>query len=179
MSSLPDKPEVTRQSRPFDPALHALLRAEILALKEEVRQRDAEVVALRQPLAAQRSRPYHRLRNVLTSLRRQSMLLRHGLSFRRQVAAVEGSEFFDADWYTARYPICGGAPTAAIHYLRSGAFEGLDPGPDFDTSAYLRANPDVAAARMPALAHYLLHGRAEGRRLRPAGPAAEDGASGS
>jgi hypothetical protein len=39
--------------------------------------------------------------------------------------------------------------------------------PDFDADLYLRANPDVAAAGMGAVHHYVTHGRDEGRRLRP------------
>ncbi len=179
MSFVPDKMNRPSQEPALDYALQAIKRAEILALQDKLRQRDTDIAALRRQLDSRRAGPIQLLRAALAGCWRQSTLLRHGFSFRRQVAVVEGSEFFDADWYAARHPDCGGAPFAAIHYLRTGAFEGLDPGPDFDTSAYLRANPDVAAARMPALAHYLLHGRAEGRRLRPAGPAAEDGASGS
>ncbi|AQR60878.1 phytanoyl-CoA dioxygenase [Brevundimonas sp. LM2] len=37
----------------------------------------------------------------------------------------------------------------------------------FDGSAYLRANPDVAAVGEDPLEHWLKHGRAEGRLLRP------------
>lgn len=38
--------------------------------------------------------------------------------------------------------------------------------PDFDGAAYLRANPDVAAARMDPAKHWLIFGYKEGRRLR-------------
>ncbi len=55
-----------------------------------------------------------------------------------------------------------------LHYLLVGARQGLDPGPDFSTEAYVAANPDVAAAGLNPLAHYLAHGRAEGRPLAPA-----------
>ncbi|HZX28255.1 MAG TPA: phytanoyl-CoA dioxygenase family protein [Telluria sp.] len=37
----------------------------------------------------------------------------------------------------------------------------------FDPALYLQANPDVAAAGVNPLEHYLAHGRKEGRRLRP------------
>lgn len=37
---------------------------------------------------------------------------------------------------------------------------------DFDPDSYYRLNPDVAAARLDAAAHYLDHGKAEGRRYR-------------
>ncbi len=40
----------------------------------------------------------------------------------------------------------------------------LDPAEVFDAEFYLRANPDVRAARVRPLAHYLTHGRQEGRK---------------
>ncbi len=40
------------------------------------------------------------------------------------------------------------------------------PRERFDAGAYLRANPDVAAAGVDAYAHYQAHGHAEGRALR-------------
>ena len=45
----------------------------------------------------------------------------------------------------------------------------LDMERDFDAQAYLEANPDVRAAGVSAWAHYLHHGRAEGRALRAVG----------
>nr|WP_269106773.1 phytanoyl-CoA dioxygenase family protein [Massilia sp. TS11] len=55
-------------------------------------------------------------------------------------------------------------PEAVFEALRS-----TQPnGPyQFDADAYLCANPDVAAAGVDPLAHYLRHGHAERRRLRP------------
>jgi hypothetical protein len=38
---------------------------------------------------------------------------------------------------------------------------------DFDEQLYLRANPDVARARLDPIWHYLNFGKAEGRRLKP------------
>jgi hypothetical protein len=38
---------------------------------------------------------------------------------------------------------------------------------EFDGALYLAANPDVAASGMGAMEHYWLHGRQEGRKLRP------------
>ena len=43
------------------------------------------------------------------------------------------------------------------------------PREEFDAAAYLAANPDVAAAGVDAYRHYVSHGVAEGRRLRPDG----------
>ena len=68
------------------------------------------------------------------------------------------------------------------HYIYYGRFEGrplssaesiqrkarLAQLPDgFDAKLYLEANPDVAAAGVDAVDHYVEFGRAEGRPLRP------------
>ena len=43
----------------------------------------------------------------------------------------------------------------ALHYLRHGAAEGLDPSPRFDTTQYLADHPDVAASGANPLLHHL------------------------
>jgi serralysin len=45
----------------------------------------------------------------------------------------------------------------------SGWKEGRDPSAAFDTLGYLAANPDVAAAHVNPLDHYLNNGIYEGR----------------
>src|SRR3546814_11595423 len=62
----------------------------------------------------------------------------------------------------------------AEHYLRIGAQLLYDPSPGFSTRRYLRANPDVAAAGMNPLVHYLRFGRGEGRPCFPVGNYTED-----
>ena len=79
-------------------------------------------------------------------------------------AAIARSEFFDADWYLARYPdvaMLGMDP--AEHYLWLGARLGRDPSPAFSTRGYIAANPDVAAAGCNPLLHYVQQGRFENR----------------
>ena len=49
------------------------------------------------------------------------------------------------------------------HYHLVGWTEGRDPSLDFDTAAYLTANPDVAAAHIDPLRHFLQTGIHEGR----------------
>ena len=85
---------------------------------------------------------------------------------RSQIAALRSSELFDAAWYReVGVPGGLGRWSAEEHYARLGTFEGLDPGPSFSTMDYYHAHPDVAEAGYPALVHYLMHGRAEGRLL--------------
>ena len=49
------------------------------------------------------------------------------------------------------------------HYMTCGWREGRRPSASFDGEAYLAAYPDVRAAGVNPLAHYLRHGRLEGR----------------
>ena len=48
-----------------------------------------------------------------------------------------------------------------------GTSDGLDIRPLFDAAFYLDRNPDVRAARIDPLQHYLAHGAAEGRKPHP------------
>ena len=50
-------------------------------------------------------------------------------------------------------------------YMESGWREGCDPAPWFSTAGYLERHPDVAAAGLNPLQHYLQNGRAEGREI--------------
>lgn len=60
------------------------------------------------------------------------------------------------------------ADNPLAHYARHGRdADALDPGPYFSSEWYLRVNPDVAAAGMHPLAHYMHHGAAEMRSTSP------------
>ena len=83
-----------------------------------------------------------------------------------QIAVLEQSERFDADWYFETHPdLAESELSPAEHYVRRGAYEGRNPGAGFDTMAYYMANPDIAQAGWPALVHYEMYGAAEGRGL--------------
>lgn len=81
---------------------------------------------------------------------------------------------FDATFYLAQNPDVA-AVAAAIgrrpdtfaltHYLTYGASEGRDPSALFSTHGYLAANPDVAAAGMNPLLHYMEFGWKEQRDI--------------
>ena len=103
---------------------------------------------------------------------------------------------FDASAYLRANPDVAAAHQDALsHYILNGAFEGRalptggnpysfsganvsqGAGPTgsgsfngrFDASQYLAANPDVAAAHVDPLTHYLTHGFSEGRAIDTAG----------
>lgn len=85
-----------------------------------------------------------------------------------QSERLRQSGLFDAAWYLARHgDVAKGRLSPFDHYCRIGAALGRDPGPMFRVSDYLAANPDVAAAGVPAILHALDGGLDEGRPLRP------------
>lgn len=86
---------------------------------------------------------------------------------------------FDAEWYVREN---GDVPSLIArgrymdplhHYVMAGCREGRSPNPEFQESYYRSIYPDIAKAIDDqvfncAFEHYLRHGRAEGRRTRPA-----------
>jgi hypothetical protein len=73
-------------------------------------------------------------------------------------------EFFDADWYTAFNADLAIDRAATLdHFLKVGLRCNLDCSPRFNGAKYLDAYPDVAAARIHPLLHFLENGMSEGR----------------
>lgn len=54
-----------------------------------------------------------------------------------------------------------------VEATSSASYFSGEPEDDFDAASYLLANPDVAAAGEDAYAHWIKHGRMEGRALKP------------
>lgn len=86
---------------------------------------------------------------------------------RRLVHLIQSSGKFNADWYLENYPDVALHPNFSrqpvVHYLKFGAFEGRDPGPDFSSDDYLDAHPQLRAAGINPLVHFLTEGRGNGR----------------
>ncbi|BBK39272.1 hypothetical protein STAQ_43500 [Allostella sp. ATCC 35155] len=79
---------------------------------------------------------------------------------------AERSGLFDADWYRREHPGEAGPVEALLRaYLADPALRQRALGPRFHGARYLAENPDVDAAGLNPLAHYLRHGRHEGRAL--------------
>ena len=77
---------------------------------------------------------------------------------------VEASGFVDQLWYRARAPEGTGPVSApARDYLLDGFRSGRDPGPLFDGADYLERYPDVKAAGVNPLVHFLRAPASEGR----------------
>lgn len=77
---------------------------------------------------------------------------------------------FDPVYYSAHYADAGPDPLA--QYIATGAAQGRDPSLLFSTTQYLLQNPDVAAAHVNPMLHYLNSGQYEGRMAFLSGPTA-------
>lgn len=83
-----------------------------------------------------------------------------------RIAVSEG--LFDLAWYQAH---CGSFPHALDafeDYLEKSLCSNVNPSANFDTEFYMRANTDVYHHGISPLAHYIHHGRHEGRQSSPA-----------
>ncbi|UWQ19672.1 hypothetical protein [Jannaschia sp. M317] len=162
--------------------IQALLRSEIEALRQSLDDRIRELVALTDQMenigAGIRAeadaeiadlKDRHAVELILAGVRERSQ--RDGTfegvpAFQHQIDTLGDTELFDPAWYLEVYAdVRESGISPKEHYVRSGAFEGRDPGPHFSTMSYYMANPDVAQAGWPALAHYVAIGKADGRPL--------------
>ncbi|CAM3611860.1 hypothetical protein [Halomonas lysinitropha] len=85
---------------------------------------------------------------------------------------IAASSLFDRDWYLRHYPDVAEAGVDPIkHYLKAGAQEGRQPGPEFDTVWYLLHYRDVATSGVNPLVHFLRFGYREGRSPHSSYPA--------
>ncbi len=73
---------------------------------------------------------------------------------------LEKSEYFDKEWYCARYPQSAANP--AEHYLTIGWMAGKNPGPRFNGTAY---NQELVAFSGNPLLHYEKYGRKNKRSV--------------
>lgn len=88
------------------------------------------------------------------------------------VSILECSPLMDKQWYAAVYHV---KPQDCVaHYITIGHLLNYDPSPLFSTSSYYALYEDVKQAGIPALVHYELNGRAEGRRREKASDVSAD-----
>ena len=85
-----------------------------------------------------------------------------------EMALVQASGLFDADWYLAGNPdVMQAGIDPMRHYFDFGAAEGRDPHPLFASQWYRRRYPDIVKAGANPLAHYLQFGFRERRDPHP------------
>jgi hypothetical protein len=77
--------------------------------------------------------------------------------FWKELAGSGCAALFDGEYY-------GGS---LLDFLLRGGYDGQQPHPLFDPAFYLRKYPDVAAAGVNPLCHYLKYGRAQLRQPHP------------
>lgn len=71
------------------------------------------------------------------------------------IALIEGSAYFDADWYLRTYAdVKSSGVSPARHYLLYGWRELRDPSPSFSTRRYLECHLDVSVRGICPLVHY-------------------------
>lgn len=162
--------------------IQALLRAEIASLHSLLEERFKELGMLTQQMEAAEAQAAEALEQKLAAVQSRHavevqlvhVLYRswrdgpaHGVpEFAQQIDALSSTDLFDPAWYLDTYPdVSESGMSPKEHYVRSGAFEGRNPGPNFDTMAYYMANRDIAEMGWPALVHYALFGQAEGRPI--------------
>lgn len=82
-------------------------------------------------------------------------------------AALHGSGCFDPAHYAAASGLDWPEDRLLVHYLTTGWRSGLDPSPAFSTEYYLDRYPDVRAAGLNPLVHFIRSGRRGGRSPAP------------
>ncbi|MGP9574054.1 hypothetical protein ACT3S8_06335 [Halomonas sp. AOP42-D2-25] len=142
-------------------------------LRQQLEKRQSELNTLR----TESEQRIHRLERLVQWLRVHAQ--RHAIAAYRssrgykkalpkQIAALEASSLFDADWYCAQYPDVAQANIQpAEHFIKFGAIDGRHPGPLFSTEFYLTHYEDVAASGQHPLLHYLHYGKEENREIHP------------
>jgi len=76
---------------------------------------------------------------------------------------LKESGLFDAEWYCASYSELDGQTDPLKYFVKHGAYDLHNPGPNFDSLKYHIAYPDVTAEGIPAIIHYLRNGMGEKR----------------
>jgi hypothetical protein len=83
---------------------------------------------------------------------------------------IYNSEYFDHNYYISKYnKTFTSRIEACIDYVTSGDIRRL-PSTRFNSNIYLESYKDVTEANVPALLHYELHGKSEGRSIGIAHP---------
>ncbi|CAN7612043.1 hypothetical protein LJR235_004529 [Pararhizobium sp. LjRoot235] len=81
---------------------------------------------------------------------------------------INSSPLFDANWYGNYYrDVAAIKMTPAYHFLWIGHLMNRNPSLLFSTKDYIKRYPDVAAANVNSLLHYIRYGKHEGRETFP------------
>lgn len=157
------------------------VQAEIAKLQEALALCQRELAQVRRQqeeaaeITASNSRSAQRLRQLSTRLDKrltagESVAGRRGWLKRRlfstmprveedaDLAILRSSKLMNGPWYLVRYPeIVSTGLSPALHYLRVGAAEQMDPGPAFSTRKYLAQNTDLPSGMNPLVHFHASH----------------------
>lgn len=143
------------------------------ALKKRAESRQKNLNVLRSD-SEQRIKHLHTLVHWLRvhAHRHASAAYRNSSAYKKalpkQVAQVESSAYFNAQWYCEQYPdVAKSGMNPAEHFVKFGALEGRNPSAAFTTEYYLTQHQDVAASGQHPLIHYVKYGMAEQRATQP------------
>jgi len=90
----------------------------------------------------------------------------------RDVRIIKNSGLFDIEYYLTNYHDNQFRINNPIqHYCEVGWKENYNPSAQFNTHDYLLGNPDIAAAGINPLAHFIKYGKSEGRYVLASLPA--------
>jgi len=90
-----------------------------------------------------------------------------GFVRRLAIRTILESRLFDEAYYLSQRPDPGISATAVEHYFDQRAQSEAWPNPMFDGEYYLRSNPDVAAAKINPLLHFIVAGARQNRAPHP------------
>lgn len=131
---------------------------QLVAKEKQIEGQKKRVMQLKETVSWKATAPLRTLVRPFNKSRKESRAIK------AKIALIEQSGLFDRLWYLSQYPDVAKSGADPIeHYLRYGAAEGKNPGPEFDTQWYLATYTDVAEARANPLVHYIKHGKKEGR----------------
>ena len=78
--------------------------------------------------------------------------------------AILYSGLFDEEWFSNFYSLDKSSVNLVKYYFDDYLNYGLNPSPDFDSMWYLEKYDDVKKSGMNPFAHYIKHGKKEGRK---------------
>ena len=91
----------------------------------------------------------------------------------RDCNRIQSTNYFDSEWYATNYhreypELLGmGKDQLVAHFCSTGWQVDLSPSPKFNTRFYLDQYPDIEAAKINPLYHYIVQGKNEGRMALP------------
>ena len=75
----------------------------------------------------------------------------------KEISILRKTPLFDNQWYVNKYPDVKASNMDAVeHYVKFGAREGRNPGPNFDTRKYLEKHPELEKTGVNPLVHHFI-----------------------